>query len=58
MIYSLIAVVVILGYRMILDVFTLGPQLYFARVLISEAFQLSGSLGYTGLTIFLYRSPY
>ena len=52
MIYSLIAVVVILGYRMILDVFTLGPQLYFARVLISEAFQLSGSLGYTGLTIF------
>ncbi len=32
MIYSLIAVVVILGYRMILDVFTLGPQLYFARV--------------------------
>lgn len=51
-IYSLVSIVIILGYRMILDVITLGPQLYFARVIISEAFQLSGSLGYTGLTIF------
>lgn len=51
-IYALIAVVAILGYRMILDFITLGPQFYFARVIISEAFQLSGSLGYTGLTIF------
>lgn len=51
-IFSILLVALIAGYRMILDLLILGPQLYFMRVLVSDAFQLQGNLGYTGFTIF------
>ena len=51
-IFSILLVVLLVGYRMILDLMILGPQLYFMRVLVSDAFQLQGNLGYTGFTIF------
>lgn len=51
-IYAVLIVVLMVGLRMILDIVSLGPELYFMRVVVSAAFQLSGSLGYTGFTIF------
>jgi len=51
-IYSLISVLLVIGTLMIIDLFNVGIQLYFQRVLLTSFFNLQGSLAYTGYTVF------
>lgn len=50
--FSIFIVVALLGSRMLIDLFNLGFQKYFMRGIISNSINLTGSLGYTGFTIF------
>lgn len=51
-IFSLIAILLIHGFRMFLDLYNLGIQNFFKKILLSNVFNLSSSLGYTGMTVF------
>ncbi len=51
-IYSIIAVMLIIGLPMIIDAYNLGLQKYFMRVILSEKFDLLATTRYSSFTIF------
>jgi O-antigen ligase len=51
-IYSLIAIIIIHGIRMSIDLYNLGIQDFFKKILLSNVLNLTSSLGYTGMTVF------
>jgi len=50
--YAICGSVIVTGIPMIMDFIQLGFEYYFSRVVFQDMFDLQGSLGYTGLTIF------
>lgn len=56
LLYSIFFSVLMLSVRMLLDVYVLGIQVYFARTFIGITSELYGSSGYTGFTIFFISS--
>lgn len=55
-IYALFFSVIIFGIPMLIDLFYLGFQGYFIRILLSDKFDLFTSRGYTGVTLFFISS--
>lgn len=55
-IYSLFFSVIIFGIPMLIDLYNLGFQGYFMRILLSDKFDLLTSRGYTGVTLFFISS--
>lgn len=51
-IYSLITIQLIHGIRMFIDLYNLGFQDFFKKILLSNVINLTSSLGYTGMTVF------